>query len=244
MRSKFRTTGRVLLTAVICLTMAAAHTVYASQDTEPVLIQDQQENLLVNPDWEDGLAGWEILADSQQEWFEDHDARHSIVYQDVPVTDYMTGKTFRLRGSIGLALEDPTQEAAILALEIRGTDGYVLDSQKDDGSFLYHEFVQERQQEQVFHEILMDVPEEAAFARVILEIVKEGRENSFNFSDLYLELIDREQYEENPFVRVTGSEDEDTGGFARSTQSGDTDVNPQPQPQPPPSTEGALPQPS
>ena len=176
MKTILRKTNDIAVIIAVCLlctgTLAlCTGTLALAQDSGPA------DNLLVNPDWEDGLTGWDILADSHQEFYEDHDAMSSIVYQDVPVTDFMAGNGLKLSGRIGLAPEDPTQEAMILAMELCGSDGYVLDDVKDDGSFLYNEYVKETQQDLVYHEILMAVPEEASFVRVSLEIIKEGKEN-------------------------------------------------------------------
>ena len=218
---------------IMCLLSCAALTVFAGEAVMP-----SQENLLVNPDWEDGIDGWEILANNQEMGLEDHTVICSILYQDVPVESYMEGKTVKLSGSTGTAPEDPTQEEILLSMMICA----------QDGSSLYDEYVSEKEPELAFHEIIMDIPEEAAFIRVSLEIRKQTSENSFNFSSLCLETVERETVEENPFVRITDNEgnddntddgksgfiriaDEDqnsTGGFARTTDGGnDNPAQPQ-----------------
>ena len=184
--------------------------------TFPSAAQDYVEdpiNLLVNPDWEDGMEGWEILASNHKVLFGDHEALCSIVYQDIPVEDYMYGNAVRLSGYIALASQDSTQEYMDLALMMGGFDGYVVDGFEEDGSFTYSDYESADSTELIWHEITMDIPDEADFIRVSFEIRKQTDKNYYNFSDLSLELIEKEQTGDDSFINVTGSTYDEESGF-------------------------------
>ena len=167
--------------------------VHASETYEGI-----PDNLLVNPDWEQGLEGWEILADNRKRDFGSHEAVYSVISQDVPVEEDMTGKAVKLSGSIAADPDDPTQESIYLVMSMCA----------GDGSIMVDDAVSEESAQLTYHEIIMDIPPEAAIVRISMEIRKQGTENGFNFNDLRLEIIEKNSLQENPFVRNTGTEND------------------------------------
>ena len=208
----------MFMSSVMCLVSTAA---FAADDFQN---SGQNEtggmNLLVNPDWENGIEGWDILADSRQEVIEGRELLCSIIYQDVPVEDYMYGKAARLSGSIAVAPEDSTQEKIVLSMTICAQDGYVVDGTADDGSFIYDKYTEVNNTDLTEQEIVINIPDEAAFIRISMEIRKSGPENSFNFRDLKLEITEKEAVEDNPFVRVSGAKNAEAEDTMQDNGSG------------------------
>ena len=116
-KRNLKRTGTILLAMAMLLTMLTPGVIFASETYEAV-----SDNLLVNPDWVDGVDGWVIFADSQNDTFGDHDALYSVVYQDVPVDESMREKSVRLSGSIAISPEDPTQEIIQMGMYMCGAD--------------------------------------------------------------------------------------------------------------------------
>ena len=189
MRSIFRIAGIITyMSAVLCFQGVPSICTQAQETASENTEQEDSANFLTDPNWENGMEGWEILANNQKESFGDHDVLCSIVYQDIPVEEEMHGKTAVLSGRIGLAPEEPTQEYISLTLMMGDSDGYVVDAVDENGDFIYSDYIAEETNEFVYHKITMDIPEEAVFMRVSLEIRKQTSGNYFHFSDLSLEL--------------------------------------------------------
>ena len=220
MRSIFRIAGIITyMFAVLCFQGVPSICAQAQETASANTNQADSANFLTDPNWENGMEGWEILANNQKESFGDHDVLCSIVYQDIPVEEEMHGKTAVLSGRIGLAPEEPTQEYISLTLMMGDSDGYVVDAVDENGDFIYSDYIAEETNEFVYHKITMDIPEEAVFMRVSLEIRKQTSGNYFHFSDLSLELKEKETAEDSSFIRVpaSNSENTDTDAFVRST---------------------------
>ena len=136
-------------------------------------------NLLVNPDWENGIEGWEIQAENETGTYQNQEKLFSSIRQDIPMERIPEAKSLRLAGDIALAPEDPSQVCIRLGMAFYDAAGTILDSrlEAEEGAELTR------------HEIQMDIPQGTASVRVLLEIWKDGTVNSFNFADLSLEAV-------------------------------------------------------
>ena len=196
---------------VMMLCLPAVFTVNAAADDAGSRLPEDTQNLLVNPDWENGTDGWLILANSIKVGYDQDDCLTSIVCQDIPVDDFMYGKAVKLTGSIAVAAEDPTQEAIEISLVMYGSDGNRI--RDEYGELLYEEHMTAEDPVMTECGIIMEIPEEAASIRVLMQIWKQGDENIFNFSDLSLELTDVTEIQKPPtnensgFIRETPIEE-------------------------------------
>ena len=91
---------------MFCLIPAASHPAAASYTSQT----GTSGNLLTNPDWENGVSGWEIAAVSRKDIFEEGELFVSAVYQDIPIEESMAGKILKLSGNICVSPADPQQK--------------------------------------------------------------------------------------------------------------------------------------
>ena len=167
------------------------------------------ENLLVNPNWENGLDGWEIQAENESGTYQGQMKLHSLVFQDIPIGDINVMQKLRLSGDIAVEPNDPTQVCIRMGMGIFDQNGSIIDSkvETEEGS------------EKAHHEIVMDIPGEATKIRVFLEIWKDSTDNSFNYENLVLESVEETSSGEGSFTRTgsqTQPEASSEGAFARS----------------------------
>ena len=94
----------------------------------------------------------------------------------------MAGKALKLSGNISVSPTDPEQKAIILTLELYS----------DDGKQLCATQAFEKGTTSKYHELMLDITPGAGYARVTIEIRKQGDTNIFSFSDLRLEVTERQ----------------------------------------------------
>ena len=188
---------------MFCLIPAASHPAAASYTSQT----GTSGNLLTNPDWENGVSGWEIAAVSRKDIFEEGELFVSAVYQDIPIEESMAGKILKLSGNICVSPADPQQKVIVLSLELFS----------DGGEPLFAMQTSEKETSLKYHEIQADITPEAACARVTVEIRKQGSANRFGFSDLCLEVSEKQSAENTQFHKSENGPG--TGGFRKSTGS-------------------------
>ena len=186
---------------MFCLIPAASHPAAASYTSQT----GTSGNLLTNPDWENGVSGWEIAAVSRKDIFEEGELFVSAVYQDIPIEESMAGKILKLSGNICVSPADPQQKVIVLSLELFS----------DGGEPLFAMQTSEKETSLKYHEIQADITPEAACARVTVEIRKQGSANRFGFSDLCLEVSEKQSAENTQFHKSENGPG--TGGFRKST---------------------------
>lgn len=152
------------------------------------------ENLLVNPDWENGIEGWTAKTVNEEAVFKGEQGLCSSVGQDVALDDTFEGQLLRLSGKIAVSSEDPTQERIDLGIVLLG----------EDETYIYSQTEYEEGSEPAYHEIFVTIPEGTACARVYLTIWKNSKDNQMYFSDLKLEAVEKPAQEEYPVFRSEG----------------------------------------
>ena len=125
----------------------------------------------------------------------------------------MAGKALKLSGNISVSPTDPEQKAIILTLELYS----------DDGKQLCATQAFEKGTTSKYHELMLDITPGAGYARVTIEIRKQGDTNIFSFSDLRLEVTERQPDDNASFRRSNNTAQ--PGAFRRS--AGSTGQEPQ-----------------
>ena len=201
----------VCFTAVFLLILigAASHAAAATNSSQT----GTSGNLLVDPAWENGTSGWETIAINQKGSFEEGELSVSAVCQDIPIEESMAGKALKLSGNISVSPTDPEQKAIILTLELYS----------DDGKQLCATQAFEKGTTSKYHELMLDITPGAGYARVTIEIRKQGDTNIFSFSDLRLEVTERQPDDNASFRRSNNTAQ--PGAFRRS--AGSTGQEPQ-----------------
>ena len=135
-------------------------------------------NLLVNPDWEDGLNGWEKIDSVEEECGDEKVALRSVVYQDINLTSEQEGAKVSFSGMICVNEGQPEQDQIRISLSFYSEDGKLIsyDSRTETGYDL------------TYHEINMAVPLGAAYMKASISIRKYNGNNSFSFDDLSLTI--------------------------------------------------------
>ena len=160
--------------AAFCFLLTAfpafAEDAAGSENTDP------QNNLLDNPDWENGTDGWEIVSGLEEMLADGKPAQRTDVYQELFLDGYPEGQVLAFSARIGLTSEDPAQELIRMSLSFYAADGNLLDyvSETEDQEGLFP------------HTVQAAIPAGAATARVTLSLLKRSVLNIINFADLSL----------------------------------------------------------
>ncbi|MBR3503288.1 MAG: hypothetical protein IKO07_03470 [Clostridia bacterium] len=152
-------------------------------------------NLLVNPDWENGMVGWVVEANNAAASRDGETLVYSSIYQDVPLSEVAGGQKLILSA-------DLKAEAFQKKIEM----GLIIC--KADGSRISDLMESESGNEWKYHEIVTAIPSDAAYARVSLTIWKDDDSSSFGFDNL--SLTTAQTYpggqKENPFSKANTGE--------------------------------------
>lgn len=180
--------GLITAFCILLLQIAA----FAAENT------GNRENLLVNPNWEDGTNGWTTMVDIEEKDDQGQPAQRSVAYQEIALSELQGGQKVSFGGYISVSDEDPDQISIQMSLSFYNSNGTILvmDSREESGSEL------------AWHEINLAIPSEAAYMRASLSILKHSSINVFCFDDLSLTIV-----QTNPggtFVRGGGNPPADT----------------------------------
>lgn len=137
-----------------------------------------EDNLLVNPNWEDDLNGWKTIDSVEEECGDEKVALRSVVYQDINLTSEQEGAKVSFSGMICVNEGQPEQDQIRISLSFYSEDGKLIsyDSRTETGYDL------------TYHEINMAVPLGAAYMKASISIRKYNGNNSFSFDDLSLTI--------------------------------------------------------
>ena len=149
------------------------------------------ENLLVNPNWDNGIKGWEKTDSLEEELEDGKTALRSTVYQDISLSSEQAGAKVSYGGWICVTNAHPNQDQIRISLAFFSSDGTLLsyDSRAEYGYEL------------AYHEINMSIPSEAAYMRASISIRKYDGNNDFSFNDLTLTVS---QVNPGGFNRLAG----------------------------------------
>lgn len=137
---------------------------------------ENADNLLVNPNWEGGLNGWETIDSVEEEYEEEKTALRSIVYQDIDLTPDQEGTKISFGGWICVNENQSEQDQIRISLSFY----------KEDGTLLSYDSREEYGYDLVYHEINMSVPLGADYMKASISIRKYNGNNSFSFDGLNL----------------------------------------------------------
>ena len=159
------------------LIAAAMMTVSTTASLGTEVFFEESENLLVNPDWEDGLEGWSTAEMDEPDTFHGENILRSCVYQDVSLEGAAAGQNLILSGNIAAAPDDPTQLFIEMSLSICDENNEVISDAAAE---------QESGREAAWHEIVLEIPPGASYARAALTIYKQSTINTMRFQQLCL----------------------------------------------------------
>ena len=168
MRRSIRRTVCIFISIIMCLLGSVTLTALVYGETMPL---QEPENLLVNPDWDEGMSGWVVQADNANANHNGEIMKYFSAYQDVPLAEPVGGQKLILSAMLR---REPYQKSIEMGLILC----------KSDGSHISELMESESGTEWTQHEIVTPVPSEASYARVSLTIWKENEDRIFGFRDL------------------------------------------------------------